>query len=155
MAAKPTGNQRTVCVNRRARHDYEVQDRVEAGLSLLGAEVKALREGKASLVDAFVTVRGGQARLHAFEVGPYTHDHSGQADPRRTRRLLLNAYEIKRLDAKVREKGLTLIPLSVYFKGPWAKVEVALARGKRQYDKRQSIKRREAQRDIDRATRRR
>lgn len=146
---------KTVCVNRKARHDYEIVDRVEAGLVLLGTEVKALREGKGNLVDAFVDFKDGRPLLLKFEISPYTHDHTGTSQPRRPRPLLLHKQEAARLNARVREKGLTLIPLSVYFKGPWAKVEIGLGRGKAKADKRQALRKREAQREIDRAERRR
>jgi SsrA-binding protein len=146
---------RTVAVNRKARFDYELVDRFEAGLVLSGSEVKALREGKGNLVDAYVLVRGGKAQVLNLEISRYTHDHLSELEPRRTRTLLLNAREIRKLEARVREKGLTLVPLSVYFKGPWAKLEVALARGRRKGDKRENLKKREAQRDMDRLRRHR
>ncbi len=146
---------RTVCVNRKARFDYEILDHVEAGLVLAGSEVKALREGKGNLVDAYVMVRDGRAQVLNLEISRYTHDHVSALAPRRVRSLLLHEREIRRLEARVREKGLTLVPLSVYFKGPWAKLEVALARGKRKSDKRETIRRREDQREMDRLRRHR
>ena len=146
---------RTVCVNRKARFDYEILDHVEAGLVLAGSEVKALREGKGNLVDAYVMVRDGRAHVLNLEISRYTHDHVSALAPRRVRSLLLHEREIRRLEARVREKGLTLVPLSVYFKGPWAKLEVALARGKRKSDKRETIRRREDQREMDRLRRHR
>lgn len=155
MAARDTAAVRTVALNRKARFDYEVVDRFEAGLVLAGSEVKALREGKGNLVDAYVLVRNGRAQVLNLEIGRYTHDHLGDLPPRRTRQLLLHQREIRRLEARVREKGLTLVPLAVYFKGPWAKLEVALARGRRKADKRENIRKREAQRDIDRLRRHR
>jgi len=155
MAARGDDDRRTVCVNRKARFDYEIVDRVEAGLVLTGAEVKALREGKGNLVDAYVMVRDGRAQVHNLEISRYTHDHTEDSQPRRTRGLLLKAQEIRRLQARVREKGLTIVALSVYFRGPWAKLELALARGKKRADKRETLRRKEAQRDIDRLRRHR
>jgi SsrA-binding protein len=146
---------KTVCLNRRARFDYEILDRFEMGMALAGSEVKALREGKGNLADSYVDLRDGRLLLVNMEISPYSHDHSGTLATRRSRPLLMHAAEIRRLATRTREKGLTLVPLSVYFKGPWAKLEVALARGKRKGDKRQAIRKREAQRDIDRARRRR
>ncbi len=148
-------DRKTVCVNRKARFDYEIVDRVEAGLVLTGAEVKALREGKGNLVDAYVLVRDGRAQVHNLEISRYTHDHTEGSAPRRTRGLLLKAQEIRRLQARVREKGLTIVALSVYFRGPWAKLELALARGRKRADKRETLRRKEAQRDMDRLRRHR
>jgi SsrA-binding protein len=155
MAAHANDDRKTVCVNRKARFDYEIVDRVEAGLVLTGAEVKALREGKGNLVDAYVLVRDGHAQVLNFEISRYTHDHTEASTPRRTRGLLLKHQEIRRLAARVREKGLTIVVLSVYFRGPWAKLELALARGKKQKDKRETLRRKEAQRDMDRLRRHR
>ncbi len=155
MPARDPHAVHTVCVNRKARFDYEILDRVEAGLVLSGSEVKALREGKGNLVDAYVMVRDGRAQVLNLEISRYTHDHVAALAPRRVRGLLLHQREIRRLEARVREKGLTLVPLSVYFKGPWAKLEVALARGKRKSDKRETLKRREDQREMDRLRRHR
>jgi SsrA-binding protein len=156
MARMAESDRRTVCINRRARFDYELLDRIEAGLVLTGAETKALREGKGNLVDAYVLVRDDRAQVLNLEISRYSCDHQEFATPpRRTRVLLLKAAEIKRLQARVREKGLTLVPVSIYFKGPWAKLEVALARGKRKGDKRESIRRREDQRDMERLRRHR
>ena len=155
MAEKPDDKRRTVSVNRKARFDYEILDRVEAGLVLTGSEVKALREGKGNLVDAYVLVRNGKAEVHNLEISRYTHDHVSESPPRRTRALLLHQREIRKLEARIREKGLTLIPLSVYFSGPWAKLELALARGKRKSDKRETLRRREDQREMDRLRRHR
>ena len=155
MAKPKEPTLRTVCVHRKARFDYEIVERVELGLVLLGAEVKALREGKGNLTDAYVAFRRGHPTLINLEISAYSHDRSGQHVPRRPRALLAKAAEARRLEARCKEKGLTLVPLSVYFKGPWAKVEVALARGKSKGDKRQVLKKREAMRDIDRDVRRR
>jgi SsrA-binding protein len=155
MSPKRKSPHTTVCVNRRARFDYEILDTVEAGIALAGSEVKALREGKGNLTDAYVSLRNDRPVLLQMEISPYSHDRSGTLATRRSRALLLNASEIGRLSARVEEKGLVLVPLSVYFKGPWAKVEVGLGRSRRKGDKRQALRRREAERDIDRALRRR
>ena len=154
MAAKPPGP-KVVCVNRKARYDFDVLDRFEAGVSLQGSEVKALREGKGNLVDAFVTLRDGRPTLLDFEISAYSHDRSGSARPRRPRALLMHASEIRKLITRTREKGLTLIPLQVYFKGPWAKVEVGLCRGRRKHDKRELLKAKAEQRELDGMRRRR
>ena len=153
---KPNLQKRSVCLNRRARHDYDVLQRLEAGLVLRGSEVKALREGKGNLADAYVSLRGGRPILHNLEISPYSHDTSERdGETRRNLGLLLKAVEIRKLEQTLREKGLTLVPLEIYFHGPWAKVEVGVCRGRRKADKREKLKSREAQRDIDRALRRR
>jgi SsrA-binding protein len=155
MSAKRKSPHTIVCMNRRARFDYEILDTVEAGIALAGSEVKALREGKGNLTDAYVSLRDARPVLLQMEISPYSHDRSGTLATRRARALLLNASEIARLAARVEEKGLVLVPLSIYFKGPWAKVEVGIGRSRRKGDKRQALRRREAERDIDRALRRR
>lgn len=143
-----------VAQNRRARHDYEILDTLEAGLVLLGPEVKSLRAGKASLSDAYAVVRGGELWLVNAHVSPYDKAGRDNPDPRRERKLLAHRAEIARLAGQVAERGLTLVPLSIYFKDGRAKVELALARGKRTIDKRESIREREQAREIDRALRR-
>ena len=142
-------------MNRRARHEYEILDTVEAGLVLTGSEVKSLRDGQGQLADAFASLTAEGVVLRNFEIPAYRHDHSGATQARRTRRLLLRGAEIRKLQSQLREQGLALVPLSVYFSGPWAKVELAVARGRRKADKRQALRTREAQRDMDRAYRRR
>ena len=139
--------------NRRARHDYEVLDTVEAGIALVGPEVKSLRNGKANLADGYAFVRRGEVYLANVHIGPYAQAWRENAEPRRERKLLLHRGEITRLAAKVAERGLTLIPLELYFKNGRAKVQIALARGKRRYDKRESIKRREQDREVQRVMR--
>jgi SsrA-binding protein len=146
---------KVVASNRKARHDYAILDTFEAGLALTGTEVKSLRAGRASLVDAFAQVTDGEVFLHGMHIPEYTHGTWTNHAPRRVRKLLLKRLEIDRLVGKVRESGLTLVPLSVYFADGWAKVEVALARGKRSYDKRQDLARRDADREISRAVGRR
>jgi SsrA-binding protein len=144
-----------IASNRKARYEYEVLDTFEAGIALLGTEVKALREGKASLGEAYADIRRGEAFLINAHIGAYEQAGRTNAPPMRERKLLLHRREISRLEGRVDERGLTLIPLSMYFIGGRAKVELALARGKRRYDKRQSIRNRENQRDLARVMRNR
>lgn len=144
-----------IASNRRALHDYEILEKVEAGLVLLGPEVKSLREGRANLSDSYAVLRRGEAFLVNAHVSPYEKAGRDNPDPRRERKLLLNRNEISRLTVKVAERGLTLVPLSLYFKNGRAKVELGLARGKRMHDKRDAIRRRDDERDIERAVRER
>jgi SsrA-binding protein len=141
--------------NRKARHDYEIDETLEAGLALVGSEVKSIRDGKVTLIDAYASVETGEAWLHQLDIGVYSFAHARNHDPRRRRKLLLHRREIDRLVAKVREKGYTLIPLSLYEKHGRVKVELALVHGKQQYDRRDDVKKREAQREMDRAMSRR
>jgi SsrA-binding protein len=140
-----------VASNRKARHDYAILDTYEAGMALTGTEVKSLRAGRASLVDAFAEVRNGEVYLLGMHIPEYVLGTWTNHEPRRTRKLLLKRGEIDRLMGKVRESGLTMVPLSVYFSDGWAKVEIGLARGKRAYDKRQDLAKRDADREITRA----
>ncbi len=140
--------------NRKARHQYFIQDRFEAGIVLRGTEVKSLRQGNANLQDAFAEIKKGEVWLRGMHISPYEHGSISNHDPRRPRKLLLSKREIRKLHARTHEKGLTLIPLSVYIKGAYIKVELAVAQGKKTYDKRQSIARREAERDMARRMRR-
>lgn len=141
--------------NRRARHDYHIEDTVEAGLVLTGTEVKSLRAGRASLTEAFAQISGDELWLHGLHIPEYAQGTWTNHDPRRTRKLLLHRKEIDRLASQVAERGFTIVPLSLYFSGGKAKVELALARGKRTYDKRHDLARRDAAREVDRALRRR
>ena len=141
--------------NRRARFEYEVLEQLEAGIALVGPEVKSLRAGKASLSDAYAIVRRGEVVLLNLHIPPYEPATRENPDPRRERKLLLHRAEIARLTGKVRERGFTLVPLLLYFRGGRAKVELGLVRGKRLYDRRESIRRRENERELARATRRR
>jgi SsrA-binding protein len=145
--------QRPIATNRRARFEYEVLERFEAGIALLGPEVKSLRAGKASLADAYAVVRRGQVYLLNLHISPYDPAARENPNPRRERKLLLHRAEIQRLAGKVQERGLTLVPLSLYFKGGRAKVEIGLARGKRRHDKRETIRKRESDRELARAVR--
>lgn len=140
-----------VARNRRARHDYEIMDTFEAGLALLGTEVKSLRDGKANLSDGYARVQGGEVLLLGIRIDPYKGGNRFNHDPERPRKLLLHRLEIRRLVGRTEEKGLTLIPLRLYFRLGVAKVEIALVRGKRQYDRRREIAKRDADRAIDRA----
>lgn len=142
-----------VASNRYASYRYELLERVECGIVLQGTEVKALRETGAQLKDAYATVRDGELWLHGVHIPPYKPAARENHDPDRARKLLLHRREIDRLAGLSAERGLTLVPTRIYFSGPRAKVEIALARGKDLYDKRQSIKERESRRDIDRALR--
>jgi SsrA-binding protein len=144
-----------IASNRKAYHEYTILDTVEAGLALFGTEVKSLRAGRASLVDAFGHERDGELFLHGLHIPEYTQGTWTNHEPRRTRKLLLKRPEIDRLITKTREGGLTLVPLSMYFNDGWAKVEIGLARGKKVYDKRQDLAKRDAEREITRALGRR
>ena len=144
-----------IAQNRRARHDYTVLDTFEAGLVLQGTEVKSLREGRANITEAFALIENGEAWLHNAYIPEYTHGTYSNHSPRRRRKLLLHGEEIVRLVGKTRESGLTLVPLSLYFSNGKAKVEIALARGKRAYDRRQDLAERDASREMQRAIGRR
>jgi SsrA-binding protein len=154
MAADPKAR-KVVASNRRARHDYDILDTFECGIALVGSEVKSLRSGQAQLKDAYGAVRGMELWLEHLHIAPYRFARDGGHDPERSRKLLMHRKEIERLVGKVNEGGLTLIPLSVYFSHGLAKVELALARGRRKYDKRQKIRERTERREMDRALRRR
>jgi SsrA-binding protein len=156
-AAKKSEDRRTVARHRRAAHDFHLLERIEAGLALTGTEVKSLREGKATLAGAYVRVDedGRSAWLVGCQIPEYSHGGYANHPPLRKRRLLLHARELWKLGQAVRTEGTTVVPLEIYFKGAWAKVEIALAKGKRRSDKRQSIAQREARRDMERAARRR
>ncbi len=135
--------------NRKARYDYRILDTCEAGIELQGTEVKSLRQGKANLKDGYARVEDDEIFLHNIHISEYEAGNRFNHDPTRKRRLLLNRREIHRLRTRAQEKGLTLIPLKLYFKRGWAKVELGLARGKREYDRRHDIARRDAQRDME------
>lgn len=145
---------KVVATNRKARHEYEILDTFEAGLVLVGPEVKSLRDGKVGFQDAFARVEGGEVWLYSLHISPYEQAGRENADPLRTRKLLLHKHEIRRLVGQVEEKGLTLIPLQIYFRRGYAKVTVALAKGRKLYDKREKLKRKtqddEARRAMDR-----
>jgi SsrA-binding protein len=140
-----------VCQNRKAFHDYSIEETVEAGIQLAGTEVKSLRAGRANLQDSYVLIKDGEVFLFNCHISPYSHGNIMNHEPLRTRKLLLHRKEIERIRGKALQKGYTLVPLKIYFKGSYAKVEVGLAKGKKVYEKRESIKEREAKRTIERA----
>ena len=155
MGLKADPSQKTVASNRRALHDYEILDRFEAGIVLTGSEVKSLRGGRGSLSEAYGRVQGSEVWLEGMHIPPYEQGEKRGYDPIRRRKLLLHRNEIERLIGKTQERGLTLVPLRVYFSHGLAKVEVGLGRGKRQFEKRQTTLEREHRREMDRAARRR
>jgi SsrA-binding protein len=142
---------KVVAQNRKARHDYHIEDTFEAGLVLTGTEVKSLRAGRASLVDGYGEVRDGEVWLRNVHIPEYDQGTWTNHEPRRPRKLLMHKGEISRLIGKTQERGLTLVPLSLYFKDGYAKVELALARGKKTYDKRHALAERQAEREAERA----
>lgn len=139
-----------IAKNRKAFHDYHIEETYEAGISLVGTEVKSLREGKANLKESYVIIRNNEAFLFNCHISPYSHGNLQNHEPLRTRKLLLHRKEIDKIWGNISQKGLTLIPLKLYFKGGRAKLEIGLAKGKKQYEKRESIKEREANREIER-----
>ncbi len=152
MAEKKTGR-KVVASNRKARHEYHILDTWEAGIVLQGPEVKSLREGKVSFQDAFARIERGEVWLYSLHISPYEQANRFNSDPLRTRKLLLHSHEIRKLIGKVEEKGLTLIPLEIYFRGGYAKVTLALAKGKQLHDKREKLKERTQERETQRAIR--
>ncbi len=142
---------KVVCQNRKAYHDYHIEEAIEAGIALLGTEVKSLREGRANLKDSYVLMKDKEAFLLNCHISPYSHGNILNHDPLRTRKLLMHREQIDKLTGKAAVKGYTLIPLKIYFKNSHAKVEIGVARGKRLFEKRETIKEREAKREIDRA----
>lgn len=142
-----------VCKNKKAFHDYFIEETLEVGIVLQGTEVKSLRVGKVNLMDSYAYVKNGEMFLMNAHISPYSHGNRFNADPTRSRKLLLHRKEIKRFTGKVRERGYSLIPLSIYFKNGKAKVEIALAKGKKQFDKRETLKKKTAEREMERAFR--
>jgi SsrA-binding protein len=142
--------ERVVATNRKAYHDYFIEETYEAGISLLGTEVKSLREGKVNLRDSYVIIRNNEAFLLNCHISPYSHGNIQNHDPLRTRKLLLHKKEIKRLFGALTQKGFTIIPLKIYFKDGKAKVEIGLAKGKRKYEKREAMKEKDARREMER-----
>jgi len=139
-----------VTASRKARFDYHIENEYEAGLVLLGTEVKSLRQGRVNLKDSYAQVKKGEVFVYQLHIGAYPFAYYGNHDPLRPRKLLLNKYEIKRLYGKINEKGYSLVPLKIYFKSGKAKMTLGLAKGKRKHDKREAIKRRDEQRELDR-----
>jgi len=150
MAEAP---QRITISNRKARHDYFILEALETGIVLTGTEVKSLRKGNANLQDSYADLKNGEVWLEGMHISPYEHGSISNHEPTRRRKLLLQKKQIRKLIGSLKEKGLTLVPLSVYFKGPYAKVELALVRGKKSYDKREAIAKRDAERDMARLKR--
>lgn len=144
-----------MATNRRARHDYDIEDTFEAGIVLTGPEVKSLRTGRASLAEAYARVTNGEVWVENLHIAPYSHASEGSYDPRRPRKLLLHRAEIDRLIGRTQERGLTLVPMRLYFRRGLAKLQVGLGRGKRSYEKRRTIAEREHRREIERAMARR
>ena len=139
-----------VANNKKAYHDYFIEDKYEAGIELFGTEVKTIRMGKCSIKESFIRIEKGQVYIYGMHISPYEKGNIFNKDPLRVRRLLMHKTEIRRLESKLAEKGLTLVPLQVYFKGSLVKVEVGLARGKKLYDKRQDIAKKDARREVER-----
>jgi SsrA-binding protein len=150
----PNEGFRIVCQNKKAYHDYEILEKMEAGMVLLGTEVKSLRQGKGNLKDSYARIRHGEVYLYGCHISAYSHASYDNHEPERVRKLLLHHFEIKRLLGKTQEKGCALIPLKIYFNKGKAKVELGLARGKKLYDKRESLKRKEETRELARVRKR-
>jgi len=153
MEKKSAPSEKIIATNRRARHEYHILENFECGLVLHGYEVKSLREGRVNIQDAYGVIRRDEAFIENMHISPYSHGDLRVIDPLRSRKLLLRRKEIDYLLGKTRERGLTLVPLKLYFKGPRVKLEVGVARGKKLYDKREDLAERDARRDIERATR--
>jgi SsrA-binding protein len=154
MAKKKPAGEKIIAQNKTARLNYFIDDTYEAGIALVGTEVKALREGKANLKDSYAMVKNGEVFVHEMHISPYTFGNRQNHDPLRVRKLLLHKGEIKRLYGKSRERGLALIPLKLYFKSGKVKMEIGVGRGKKRYDKRESLKVKEDRREIERGMRR-
>lgn len=146
---------KTICQNKKAFHDYTIDEVIEAGIVLLGPEVKSLRGGRANLGDAYSRIKNSEVYVYNMHISPYPYAHHLNLDPLRTRKLLLNRVEIKRLIGKTKEKGYALIPLKAYFSGSRIKIELGLAKGKKSYDKRQTLKEKEMKREMDHVRKRR
>lgn len=151
--AKKEGSQKIICQNKMARLNYFIDDTYEAGMVLVGTEVRALRDGRANLKDSYALVQSGEVFLYDMHIGPYTHGNRANHEPLRVRKLLLHKREIKRLYGKSQEKGLTLIPIKLYFKAGKVKVEIGVGKGKKLYDKREDIKKRDDLREVERGYR--
>lgn len=147
MAKKDPTGERLIASNKKAHHDYFILDKFEAGVELTGTEVKALRDGKANLKDSYVIFKAGESFLFGAHISPYAHGNRENHDPERTRRLLLHRREIDKLQEQVTEKGLSVVPLRLYFKGNRVKLEIAVVRGKKLFDKRETEKKKEADRE--------
>lgn len=151
MAKAPKENVKLIANNKKAYHDYFIEDKYEAGISLAGTEVKSLRQGKCSIKESFIRIEKGEVFIYGMHVSPYEKGNIFNKDPLRVKKLLLHKYEINKIAGKIAEKGYTLVPLQVYFRGSLVKVELGLARGKKLYDKRETMKAKDAKRDIEKA----
>jgi len=145
-----TGSIKKIATNKKAWHNYAIGTEYEAGISLVGTEVKSLRNGKANLKESYCRIKNSEVYVHQMHIGSYDHAYYGNHEPMRKRKLLLHRAEIKRIEIKMNERGFLLIPLSIYFKNGKVKLKIALARGKKLYDKRDSLKNKDAQRELDR-----
>ncbi len=150
MAKAPKENVKLIANNKKAYHDYFIEDKYEAGISLAGTEVKSLRQGKCSIKESFIRIEKGEIFIYGMHISPYEKGNIFNKDPLRVRKLLLHKYEINKMAGKIAEKGYTLVPLQVYFRGSLVKVEIGLARGKKLYDKRQDIAKKDQKREMER-----
>jgi SsrA-binding protein len=150
MAKAPKENVKLIANNKKAYHDYFIEDKYEAGISLAGTEVKSLRQGKCSIKESFIRIEKGEVFIYGMHVSPYEKGNIFNKDPLRVKKLLLHKYEINKIAGKIAEKGYTLVPLQVYFRGSLVKVELGLARGKKLYDKRQDIAKKDQKREAER-----
>ena len=150
MAKAPKENVKLIANNKKAYHDYFIEDKYEAGISLAGTEVKSLRQGKCSIKESFIRIEKGEVFIYGMHVSPYEKGNIFNKDPLRVKKLLLHKYEINKIAGKSAEKGYTLVPLQVYFRGSLVKVELGLARGKKLYDKRQDIAKKDQKREAER-----
>ena len=151
MATKPASGEKLIASNKKAHHDYFILQKFEAGIALTGTEVKSLRAGRANLKDSYVTFQNGEAYLFGAHISPYSHGNLQNHEPERTRKLLLHRRELEKLHVEVTEKGLTIVPLRLYFRGSKVKAEIAVVRGKKQYDKRETERTKEADREAAKA----
>ena len=150
MAKAPKENVKLIANNKKAYHDYFIEDKYEAGISLAGTEVKSLRQGKCSIKESFIRIEKGEVFIYGMHVSPYEKGNIFNKDPLRVKKLLLHKYEINKMAGKIAEKGYTLVPLQVYFRGSLVKVEIGLAKGKKLYDKRQDIAKKDQKREAER-----
>ena len=150
MAKAPKENVKLIANNKKAFHDYFIEEKYEAGISLAGTEVKSLRQGKCSIKESFIRIEKGEVFIYGMHISPYEKGNIFNKDPLRVRKLLLHTYEIRKIEGKIREKGYTLVPLKVYFKGSLVKVEMGVAKGKKLYDKRQDIAKKDQRRETER-----
>ncbi|GAB1532263.1 MULTISPECIES: SsrA-binding protein SmpB [Brevibacillus] len=153
--SKDKAGTKTIAQNRKARHDYHIEQVYEAGIELTGTEIKSVRAARVQLKDSFARVQNGELLLYNVHISPYEQGNRFNHEPERTRKLLMRRLEILKLNGLIRERGYSLVPLSIYLKGGWAKVELALVKGKKNYDKREDLKKKESTRDIERALRER